>query len=123
MRVSRLIAPLLVTACVVSAMAATDLSGTWRGPMDGGGVALFHLKTTDKSIGGTMVGPDGKDYPISEGKLDGDKVSFTVDSQWQGMPVKLLVTGTVSSTDEMKVHIASDNGYWQTDATVKKEAK
>jgi hypothetical protein len=122
MRVSRFIAPLFVFACVVAAVAATDLSGTWRGPMDSGGDAVFHLKADDKGIGGSMVGADGKDYPISSGKLDGDKISLTVDSQWQGMAVKLIVTGTVSS-DRMKLHIASDNGYWQTEATVKREAK
>jgi hypothetical protein len=112
----------MVAACVVSSAAATDLSGTWRGKMDTGGEAVFNLKAADKSIGGTMKGADGKDYPISEGKLDGDKISLTVDSEWQGMAVKLLVTGTVSA-EEMKLHIASDNGYWQTDATVKKQAK
>jgi hypothetical protein len=90
--------------------------------MDSGGDAVFHLKADDKGIGGSMVGADGKDYPISSGKLDGDKISLTVDSQWQGMAVKLIVTGTVSS-DRMKLHIASDNGYWQTEATVKREAK
>lgn len=122
MRVSRFMAPIFVVACVVAAVAATDLTGTWQGPMDAGGMAVFHLKTDDKGVGGSMVGADGKDYPISSGKLDGDKISMTVDSKYQDMPVKLIVTGTVAG-DEMKLHIASDNGYWQTDATVKRETK
>ena len=122
MRVSRLITPLFVSVCVIAAVAATNLSGTWSGPMDAGGMAVFHLNTDDKGVGGSMVGADGKDYPISSGKLDGDKISMTVDSKYQDMPVKLIVTGTVSG-DQMKLHIASDNGYWQTDATVKRETK
>jgi len=122
MRVSRFIAPAFVVACVVTAFAATDLTGTWRGPMDTGGQAIFHLKTDDKGLGGSMVRADGKDYPVSSGKLDGDKISMTVDAKYQDMPVKLIVTGSVAG-DQMKLHIASDNGYWQTDATVKREAK
>ena len=122
MRVSRFIAPLFVVACAVAAVAATDLTGTWRGPMDAGGEACFHLKTDAQGVGGSMVGADGKDYPVSSGKLDGDKISMTVDSKYQDMPVKLIVTGSVAG-DQMKLHIASDNGYWQTDATVKRETK
>jgi hypothetical protein len=108
--------------CASLLFAATDLSGTWRGQMQAGGEAIFHLKSDDKGVSGSMVGADGKDYPISGGKLDGDKISMTVNSEWQGMPVKLLVTGKVSG-EEMQLHIASDNGYWQTDATVKRDAK
>jgi len=122
MRVLRFMTPVFVVACVITAVAATSLSGTWSGPMDSGGEAVFHLKADDKGVGGSMVGADGKDYPISSGKLEGDKISLTVDSKYQDMPVKLIVTGTVSG-DQMKLHIASDNGYWQTDATVKREAK
>jgi hypothetical protein len=122
MRSLRVMAALLVLACATMAFAAADLSGTWRGAMEAGGEAVFHLKSDDKGVGGSMVGADGKDYPISSGKLEGDKISLTVDSQYQDMPVKLIVTGTVAG-DEMKLHIASDNGYWQTDATVKRQAK
>lgn len=122
MRISRLRAPVLMATFAISALAATNLSGTWRGKMDTGAVALFHLTVTDNNVGGTMRGADDKDHPISQGKLEGDKISFTVDTEWQGMPVKLLVNGSVSG-DEMKLHIAADNGYWSTEAVVKKETK
>jgi hypothetical protein len=122
MRISRLLAPVFIGTFAISALAATNLSGTWRGNMESGGVALFHFTITDNKVDGTMRGADDKDHPISQGKLEDNKISFTVDTEWQGMPVKLLVNGTVSG-DEMKLHIASDNGYWSTDAVVKKEAK
>jgi hypothetical protein len=123
MRISRLLAPVLIGTFAISAVAATNLSGTWRGNMESGGVAPFHFTITDNKVEGTMRGADDKDHPISQGKLVGDKISLSVDTEWQGMPVKLLVNGTVSSDDEMKLHIASDNGYWSTDTVVKKEAK
>ncbi|HEX7892993.1 MAG TPA: hypothetical protein VF447_02305 [Terriglobales bacterium] len=122
MRRLRHFLPAVVALCAVAAFAATDLSGTWSGPMSQGGEAVFHLKSDAKGLGGSMVGADGKDYPISAAKLDGENISMTVDSQWQGTPVKLMVTGKVSG-EQMQLHIASDNGYWQTDATVKHQAK
>ena len=119
MKLTRLILPVVVAFCVTAAFAAADVSGAWSGPMEGVGDAMFQLKSDSSGISGTMKGPDGKDHPISSGKLEGDKISLTVDSEWQGAPVKLIVTGTVKG-DEMQLHIASDNGYWQTDAKVKK---
>ena len=110
----------LMLTFATAVLAATDLTGTWRGKMDAGGEAVLHIKADDKAIGGTMLGADGKDHPISDGKLDGDSISFTVATEWQGMPVKLIVTGKVSG-EQMQLHIAADNGYWATDATVKRE--
>lgn len=121
MRVSRGLAVLLLVLTFSSLLFAADLTGKWSGPMQDG-QAVFTLKSDNNVITGTMLGIDGKEYPIIEGKLDGEDVSFTVASQWQGNPVKLLVKGTVSG-EQMKLNIASDNGYWSTDATVKREPK
>jgi hypothetical protein len=113
------IAVVTAFALVLSSLAmAADISGKWTGTMDNGGPASFTLKLDGKTVTGTMVGADGKDYPISEGKLADDNISFTVNSEWQGQPVKLLVTGKVSG-DQMQVHIAADNGYWSANAALK----
>jgi hypothetical protein len=101
---------------------AADVTGKWKGPMQGGGEAVLTLKSVKGVVSGTMLGPNGKDYPITEGKLDGDSISLTVASEWQGQPTNLLVTGKVSG-DQMQLHIASDSGSWATDATVKRESK
>jgi hypothetical protein len=45
---------------------------------------------------------------------------MNIATDWQGQPVILIVTGKVSG-DEMQLHIASDNGYWSTEAAVKRE--
>lgn len=123
MKVSRSVVGLAVLLVPALLFAATDLTGTWSGPMaNGAGQSVFHLTNDKAAIGGTMVGQSGKEYPISDGKLDGDNISFSVAFEWQGMPVKLLVTGKVSG-EQMQLHIAADNGYWATDATVKREGK
>ncbi len=121
MRISRGLAPLFLLLVFSSLMFAADLTGKWSGPMQDGR-AVFTLKSDNNVITGTMLGIDGKEYPITDGKLEGDNISFTVNSQWQGNPVKLFVKGTVSG-EQMKLNIAADNGYWSTDATVQRESK
>jgi hypothetical protein len=121
MRVSRWMMTLFFALAFPAILFAADLTGKWSGPMQDG-QAVFTLKSDNNAISGTMLGIDGKEYPITEGKLEGENISFTVNSQWQGSPVKLFVKGTVSG-EQMKVNIAADNGYWSTDATVKRESK
>jgi hypothetical protein len=100
---------------------AADLTGTWKGPMQSGGDAVFQLKTDKGSITGNMLGRDGTPYPLT-GKIDGDAVSMTVAFEWQSQPVTLLVTGKLTG-DDMQLHIATDNGYWSTDAALKRQPK
>lgn len=97
-----------------------EINGKWTGPMQSGGNAVFDLKSEKGTVTGNMLGYDGKPYPVSDGKLDGENLSMKVAFEWQGQPVTLIVTGKVSG-DDMQVHIAADNGYWATDAALKKE--
>src|SRR5579884_2238167 len=119
MRVLRLSTAISLSLIPALLFAATDLTGTWRGEMaNGAGQSVLHLTNDKRAIGGSMIGRDGKEDSISDGKLDGDNISFSVASEWEGRPVKLRVTGKVSG-EQMQLHIAADNGYWATDATVK----
>ncbi|HEY4379280.1 MAG TPA: hypothetical protein VGN01_02975 [Acidobacteriaceae bacterium] len=81
----------LLTLCVAmvmmfttaSAFAATDFSGTWAGDMKGpDGSAGFHLSFTFKVAGdkltGSVQGPQGEPIAITDGKVEGDKISFHV---------------------------------------------
>jgi len=120
MRVFRFAPILLLALLLPASVLAADINGKWRGPMQAGGDAVFDLKSDKGAISGTMLGYDGKPRPVSEGKLDGDAISLKIATDWQGQPVTLVVTGKISG-DEMQLHIASDNGYWSTDANVKRE--
>lgn len=102
-----------------TALFAADLTGTWKGAMQSGGEAVFELKTDKGVVTGSMFGEGGKKFPVT-GKLDGDSISLSVAFEWQGQPVTLLVTGKVAG-DDLPVHIAADNGYWGTDAALKRQ--
>ncbi len=120
MRALRFASIVFLALLLPASLLAADITGKWKGPMQAGGDAAFDLKLDKGAISGTMMGYDGKPRQVTEGKLDGDSVSMKVATDYQGQPVMLIVTGKVSG-DEMQLHIASDNGYWSTDATVKRE--
>ena len=111
---------LLVLVLLSTSVFAADVTGRWKGPMQSGGNSVFELKSAKDVVTGNMLGQDGKPYPVSDGKLDGENLSMKVAFEWQGQPVTLVVTGKVSG-EEMQLHIATDNGYWSTDAALKRE--
>ena len=111
----------LLLALALSAPAA-DLTGRWKGPMEGTGAdVVLDLKADGAAVTGTMSDSEGKPRPITKGTLDGDKISLTVASEWQGNPITLVVTGTVSG-DTMNLKIATEDGAWGTDAVVKRSS-
>ena len=105
---------ILVTAVVVlGAMLATawgaDITGKWKGSMDMMGQSMelgFTFKADGSTLTGTSVGPQGEEYPISDGKIDGDNISFVVKVTGQ-MEMKINYKGKVSG-DEIKLTMQFD---------------
>lgn len=111
---------MLLSLALVSSALAADVTGKWKGPMEGTGAdVVLDLKSDGASVTGTVSDSEGKARPITKGTLDGDKISLTVASEWQGNPITLVVTGTVSG-DTMNLKIQTDDGAWGTDAVVKR---
>ena len=108
-----------MTLLFAATLAAADITGKWTGAMEGGQNAVFQLKMDGTKVTGSMLGPEGESRPVSKGELNGDDIALTVDSEWQGQPVKLLVKGKVSG-NEMKVTISSEGGEWSTEVVLKK---
>jgi hypothetical protein len=105
-------AALLLTFAPMTALAATDFTGTWTGAMAGGGNGGFQLSFTFKQDGttltGTVQGPQGDPITISNGKIDGDKISFTVVIQGG---TTITHEGTINPAgDEIKLTSKSDQG-------------
>ena len=103
-------AALIMAFTTVSAFAATDVTGTWTAEMkDADGGNGFQISFTFKQDGtkltGTVQGAQGDPIAISEGKVDGDKISFKVS--FNGMTI--THEGTVNG-DEIKLTSKSDQG-------------
>ncbi|HEV2485390.1 MAG TPA: hypothetical protein VGT08_07650 [Terracidiphilus sp.] len=109
---------ILLCACAALGMALTavtaravDITGTWTADMttpDGNTFQLsFTFKQDGAALTGTVQGPQGDAVAISDGKVEGDKLSFKVS--FNGMTISH--DGTVSeSGDEIKLSTKSDSG-------------
>jgi hypothetical protein len=116
-----------LTIVVALCAPAADLTGTWKavflGPQDHWpktvGEMTFELKSTDATVTGKAhVGSWPGDTEISDGKIEGNRISFTVlgNSPWKsrgpqgeasGYP-RLRFTGTVEG-DQMKLSLVWDS--------------
>lgn len=100
-------------------LVAADAAGKWKGQIEGAEhETIFTLKVDGSDVTGTMSGPEGKDFPV-KGTIKGENISFSVDAEWQGNPIKLLLKGTVAG-DEMKLDIATESGEWNSSFTAKR---
>jgi hypothetical protein len=99
---------LALIVCSVAAFAA-DVTGTWTGTTkgpDGGDMNLtMNFKQDGAKLTGTVTGPQG-DVEITDGKVDGDNISFNVAIG----DMKIIHDGVIKSEDEIALKVKADNG-------------
>jgi hypothetical protein len=92
----------LILVILSAAAMAADITGSWSGTMAMGDNQI-NLTYNFKQEGGTLTGsvapPNGDALPLSEGKVDGDKISFAVKTEMNGATVKFVVTGTIKGEE------------------------
>jgi hypothetical protein len=114
----RLLASMLVLAASPAFAATVD--GKWSGSLDtpNGPVQLsFLFKADGATLTGTTTGPDGNSLMLKNGKVDGDKISFSLEVLLGADPTTFNYTGVVTG-DEIKLH--TDFMGQAIDYTVKK---
>jgi len=93
---------LVMVALCVAALAplrAADVDGKWSGSLDTpmGAIPIeFNFKADGATLNGSMLGPDGGQIPIKNGKVDGSKISFNVSIDFGGMALDFAYTGALS---------------------------
>ena len=94
---------------LTSALTAAELTGKWTGTLSEAGQeghsALLVLKQTGNELSGTAGPNEEKQFPIQNGKVDGDKVTFDVDAGGPKMHFELTasekrLTGNVRGEHE-----------------------
>jgi hypothetical protein len=99
-----------------------DVTGTWKGSIDtpnGAIESTFTFKVDGAKLTGTVdSGAMGKS-DISEGKVDGDKLSFTVVRDFNGQEFRMNYKGAVGA-DEIKLTIELPAMDRTVEMTVKK---
>jgi hypothetical protein len=99
---------MLTLACMVALGA--DVNGKWMSEATGkGGPQTFTLKQDGSTLTGTVQGGRGAAADISNGKVDGDNVSFEVTREFNGNSVTQKYAGTVSGTT-MKLTVETGRG-------------
>lgn len=87
-----------------AAALAADVNGKWVAQVPGRGgetrEATFTFKADGSQLTGSMTTPRGE-RPISDGRIDGDEISFNQVLEFNGNQVKLVFKGKVSG-DEIK---------------------
>ena len=114
----------LVVALLASPSAnAADVNGTWKGAFDfnGNSVPLaLNLKVAGAEVTGTVEGLPTTPAEIHEGKIEGENVTFWVNSDYQGTTYKLVYKGKIAA-DHIDFELGTEDGSWGTTMTVKKE--
>jgi hypothetical protein len=104
--------------------AAADAAGNWKGAFDFQGTSVpltFHLTVAAGVVTGTVEGLPTTPAEIHDGKVEGDTVTFSVTTDYQGNPVKLVYKGTVSA-DGIKFSFGTEDGSWGTELTATKSS-
>jgi hypothetical protein len=118
-RVLRLTALLTsLTALLFSA----DLTGKWKGMFGGADQdreLTFDLAAKGETLSGTVSGLLDHPLEIKEGKVQGDAVTFWIQSEFQGQPVKLICKGQVKGS-EIRFNVGNEEGSWSTEMAVKR---
>jgi hypothetical protein len=98
-----------ILACAVLTVSLTrataaDISGMWKASFDtqiGQQNYTYEFAVKDATLTGKAKSDNGESV-LTDGKVDGDKVTFVETLNFQGMEVRIVYTGTISSADEIK---------------------
>jgi hypothetical protein len=92
--------PVLMMVFVL-ALCAADVAGTWKASVEtpnGTFESTFTFKVDGNKLTGTVASPMGE-APISDGKVDGDDVTFSVVRSRDGQEFKLAYKGKVKGNN------------------------
>ena len=80
--------------------------GKWTGSIDtpnGAFPVSYEFKSDGNKVTGTTLGMDGMPIPLKNVKVDGNKISFSLDVDFGQGPTTFNYTGVISG-GEMKLH-------------------
>ncbi|MCG6921048.1 MAG: hypothetical protein LJF15_08190 [Acidobacteria bacterium] len=122
----RLITAAALVLGLAGAAAAGDVAGTWTAEFDsqiGVQKYTYVFKVDGETLTGTATGErmgDTVEVEITDGKVVGDKVTFTEMLDFQGQQIPITYTGTIAG-DEIK--FTRNVGEFATEEIVAKRKK
>jgi len=111
--ITRRLGTIILFLLLATAAWAADVTGTWKGEVsspDGNSFSLtYTFKQDAAKLTGAVLGPQGDPLPIDNGKVDGDKVSFSVKVDMNGSTTTFSSEGTING-DEIVLKTKADSG-------------
>jgi hypothetical protein len=98
---------LIVAAAFAAVASAADIGGTWKGTAEIQGNAIeriFVFKVDGSKLTGETTSEMMGTSAITDGKIDGDNISFTVTAKFQDNELKLNYKGKASG-DTIKLTV------------------
>lgn len=110
---TRLIAVFLLCASYVL---AADIDGTWKGKAEGPNGTIertFMFKADGTKLTGETTSEMLGKSEIKNGKIEGNKITFSIDVKFQDNPMTITYTGTVSGSDlKLSADVAGNAIEW-----------
>ena len=106
----------------VVAAAPADVTGAWKGTFDFEGHPMpltFNFKSAGAAVTGDVEGMGPTPVEIHDGKVDGDTVTFWLNSDYQGQTYALNYKGKVAH-GQIDFDFGVADGSWGSTITVKK---
>jgi len=104
---------LVLTALFALSAQAADISGNWKGSAEGPNGTIertFTFKVDGTKLTGETESQLLGKSTISDGKVDGDNISFSITANYQGTDLKLDYKGKISGgTIKLTVEIAGQS--------------
>ena len=101
---------------------AMDVTGTWKGDWDLMGTAVtstLMLKSEGGVVTGTVTGAAEKASEIHDGKIEGDTITFWINSEYQGQTYTVQYKGKITA-GQISFEFGLADGSWGSAMTAKK---
>lgn len=93
---------LAVALLLAAPIFAADIDGKWTGSIDAGGGPMqlvYNFKADGATLTGSTIGPDGMEVKLSDGKIDGNNISFNLTLDFGGQSITMAGKGVLSGSD------------------------
>lgn len=100
----KLILPALLLLGISGAAMAADINGKWTAEVEGRNGTVTQtlvLNASGNNLTGSLEGPRGGAVDISDGTIDGNKVSFKVVREFNGNQFTRQYKGTLTDSGEL----------------------
>ncbi len=109
----KLILPAILLLGIAGAALAADINGKWTAEVEGRNGTVTQtlvLNASGNNLTGSFEGARGGAVDISDGTIDGNKVSFKVVREFNGNQFTQQYNGTLSDSGELDLSVSMGGG-------------